>query len=69
MPSRSSRRFLERSGLIVTQRLPQSRVAIGNLNSLRYPLNPPYPTEHNRPNEGDPPPDRGVSREWPYGVT
>jgi hypothetical protein len=68
MASRSPRRFLERSGLIVTQRLPSGRLALGNLASLNYPLKPPYPPEHNRPNEGDPPPDRGVSREWPYGT-
>jgi hypothetical protein len=68
MASRSPRRFLERSGLINTQRLPSSRMAIGNLASIRYPLKPPYPPEHNRPNEGDIPPDRGVSREWPFGI-
>jgi hypothetical protein len=69
MASRSPRRFLERSGLIVTQRLPARRAAIGNLSSIDYPLKPPYPAEFNRPNEGDPPPDRGLSREWPYGNT
>jgi hypothetical protein len=54
--------------LISTQRLPASRLALGNLASMNYPLKPPYDIEHNRPNEGSPPPDRGISREWPYGT-
>lgn len=68
MASRSSRRFLERAGLITTQRLPSSRMALGNLASLNYPLKPPLLSGQTRANEGDPSPDRGLSRAWPYGT-
>ena len=63
--SRSPRRFLERRGLIRTDWLPMPVVALAGLQIRSYPLKDPRPADQQRPLEGDPNPDRGVSREWP----
>lgn len=64
--SRSPRLYLERRGLIRTDRLPTPVVALAALQIRSYPLRDPRPADQQRPLEGDPPPDRGVSREWPH---
>ena len=66
MISRSPRRFLERRGLVDTNRKPMSTT---NFNALRirdYPLDSPLPlVEYQKVTQGKPPPDRGPSAEWP----
>lgn len=64
--SRSPRLFRERKGLIPTYRAPMPVVAMASLGIRGYRLKDPRPADQQRPLEGDPPPDRGVSREWPF---
>lgn len=66
--SRSSRLFRERAGLAKTVRGPLPRHD-SELNPLhRYPLKAPLPApEFLEETQGNPPPDRDITTEWPPG--
>lgn len=67
---RSAKTFRERSGLIVTRRLPASRTDFSQTALIDYPLAPPLPIPaYLLIGQGHPAPDRaGVSSPWPWPV-
>lgn len=66
MVSRSARLFLERAGLLPTWRepLPRADPAKNPVVTQRQEP-PPVSAPFQGPSQGDPPPDRGASQEWP----
>lgn len=68
--SKSSRLSRERSGRIPTIRGPLPVLDFGANKANKNPLALPLPLpEFQRGTQGNPPPDRGVSKEWPHGST
>jgi hypothetical protein len=66
MISRSPKKYLERRGIFETHRKPMSTVSLNSLNLRDYPIQPPFPVMGLRQyTQGDPVPDRGISKEWP----
>jgi hypothetical protein len=66
MVGRSSKRFMERAGLVPTVRKPMSTVNLGALRLRDYPVAKPLPIPDYLGNtQGNPPPDRTSSRDWP----
>ena len=66
MISRSAKHFLERRGLVETYRKPMSTVSLNALRVRDYPLEPPLPLpSYQGYTQGNPPPDRAKSAEWP----
>jgi hypothetical protein len=64
--SRSAKKYLERRGIFDTHRKPMSTASLNSLRVRDYPLEPPFPIPELRQyTQGDPVPDRGVSKEWP----
>lgn len=64
--SRSPRKYLERRGILGTYRKPMSTVSLNSLRLRDYPLESPFPiTDLRQYTQGDPVPDRGISKEWP----
>lgn len=66
--SKSSRLFTERVGLRPTYRLPTPTYVVGSNPVHSAALRPPLPNpEYQGVTQGDPPPDRGATAEWPHG--
>lgn len=63
---RSSLDYLERAGLVPTVRGPASTFDPDNIALKSISLQPPLPLAEFVP-QGDPPPDRGETQEWPHG--
>lgn len=67
--SKSPKLFLERAGIRPTVPSPHPVYAMGDNPAHRLPLKPPLPIpEYVENTQGNPPPDRGVTKEWPYGT-
>jgi hypothetical protein len=67
-PNRSSRTFLQRTGIEPTVAGPLPTTVPANLIVHRIPLVPPQPRPALLlPTEGAPPPDRGRTDSWPFG--
>ncbi len=65
-PSRSSLEILRRSGLSDEPIGPRPRLDLGGLLVHTIPLGPPKPSFGVLLDlEGDPPPNRGITRPWP----
>ena len=63
----SARPFLERAGILPTHRGPRPRIQPGRLRIHDAPLQPPLPIPAMQEHlNGSPPPDRGVTTEWPH---
>lgn len=63
----SAKSFLERAGLIPTLRRPRPRMEPSANRVHSMTLKPPLPLpELLRYLDGDPPPDRGLTQEWPH---
>ena len=66
--SRSAKAFLERAGVRRTLRPPLPTAAPGVAPVLRVGVSAPLPlAEYQAVTLGSPPPDRGVTAEWPHG--
>jgi len=65
--SRSALDFLRRKGLVTDMLRPGPRLNVSQLLVHTVPIpSPPKPLPHLLTGfEGDPPPDRGMSRPWP----
>lgn len=67
MTLNSAKNFLERQGILRADRCPMPRTSPGWWKVHTIPLAPPLPLP---PLQfyllGDPPPDRGVTRDWPH---
>lgn len=62
-----ARPFLERAGIIPTYRNPGPRIEPRALLVHKAPLKAPLPIPSlQQPLNGNPPPDRGQTREWPH---
>jgi hypothetical protein len=67
--SRGSVWYLERAGLADTRRGPGGRLAPGLNLARAVPVAPPLPRPvYLLPEQGEPPPDRGLSDVWPHGL-
>lgn len=65
--SRSAHLYTERAGLAETYRSPTPRLAPGLNAVLNVPVSVPLPNpEFLYENNGNPPPDRGLTRVWPH---
>lgn len=63
----SARPFLERAGIIPTNRGPRPRVQPAYWRIHSAPLQPPLPLPALQGHlNGSPPPDRGKTTEWPH---
>lgn len=65
MISRSPKRYLERRGLVDTNRKPMSTVNLASLRTRDYPLEPPLPLPEYRQYTQGVGVDRATSTEWP----
>lgn len=65
--SQDSKPFLERAGLIPARRGPRLRIDLSRHPIHRQVLDPPLPAgELASADNGLPPPDRGLTRLWPF---
>lgn len=63
----SARNFMERHGIIPASRRPKPRIEPAALRVHSLPLKPPLPLPDLLQHlNGEPPPDRAVTREWPH---
>jgi hypothetical protein len=66
--SRSAKNFMERIGIIPTRRGPVPRLDLSANLAHSLPLQKPLPSGESLLNSGQqgvPPPDRGLTTEWP----
>lgn len=66
--TKSARLFLERAEIRETKRAPMPTIEISANRVHNIPLEAPLPwpsfAQHK---QGDPPPDRGATTDWPHG--
>lgn len=62
-----ARNFLERIGILTAYRNPEPRIVPADFKVHRLPLEAPLPLSDLQGYlNGDPPPDRGQTLEWPH---